>query len=626
MTAWAPSLGAWLAEGGVRFRVWAPETREVLVVIEGGELHRLEPDGRGYHTGHVPGLGAGGRYRYRLDGEGPFPDPASRHQPEGVHGPSEVIDPAYPWTDEGWGALDPDATVLYEMHIGAFTPEGTFAAAAERLEHLARLGVDAVQVMPVADFPGDHNWGYDGVALFAPSRANGRPEDLRAFVDRAHALGIGVVLDVVYNHFGPDGAYHSRFSPAYFTERHHTPWGAAINLDAPHSAEVRSFFIESALHWMHEYHVDGFRLDAVHTLIDESPTHFLAEYRERLDEQRPAGRPPPLLIAEEHRNLSMVVRPRSEGGYGFDVSYADDFHHEMHVLLAGNLEGGYLADYRGSTTDLVRILRDGWLYTGQFSAYHGISRGEPTTGVPLPRFLHALQNHDQVGNRAFGDRLFHETSAASYRAATALLLFEAATPALFMGDEWGASTPFLYFTDHHEELGRLVREGRRNEFRDWSLFRDPVLRKRIPDPQALATFERSRLSWDEPEREPYASTLRLHQALLALRHTEPALGWGEGARQRAAETDSFGVAVRRERPGAPPLLLVARLRGAGPTGEGALVLMEPPEGTSWQPVLTTEAPEFVLDPLPVEVDTVGGALWLHFRRPGATIFRAEPEP
>ncbi|MEX2099877.1 MAG: malto-oligosyltrehalose trehalohydrolase [Acidimicrobiia bacterium] len=623
MSDWAPRLGAWPDQGGVRFRVWAPAHPRVTVEVEhdgGAAQHPLECEPEGYHTAFVAGLASGARYRYRLGDRGAFPDPASRFQPEGVHGPSEVIDPAFAWTDTGWRGLDPDNVTIYELHVGAFTPEGTFAAAAEMLPHVANLGVDAVEVMPVADFPGARNWGYDGVDLFAPSRAYGRPEDLRALVDRAHALGLGVILDVVYNHFGPDGAYQAQFSPDYFNEAHHTPWGAAINLDGSASEHVREFFFENARHWLHEYHVDGFRLDAVHTLIDESEPHFLAAFRDRTSDGRREGQPAPFLLAEEHRNIARVMRRRSSDGYGFDATYADDFHHQVTRILTTHTDA-YLGDYDGSATGLATILRQGWLFSGQYSRFHGEHRGTDPSGLGLPRFMHCLQNHDQIGNRAFGDRMHHEVSAPAFRAATALLLFEAATPQIFMGDEWSATSQFLYFTDHNPELGRLVSEGRRNEFKHWGVFAAPEVREHIPDPQGEDTFQRSRLDWEERHREPHASMLRLHHSLLRLRREEPALRWVDGSTQEADAPDEWSVIVRRERPGAAPLLLLARLADSGTIGQGASPLLVAPPGTHWAPLLTTEDEGFAMAPLAPEFEA-GASVWCHFRRPGAIILRA----
>lgn len=622
---WYPDLGAWLGDGGAHFRVWAPSAPGVVLVLDGHEVE-VERDDEGYATAFVEGAGAGSRYGYRLDGGTPLPDPASRRQPEGVHGLSAVVDPSFGWTDGGWHGLDRDNVTIYELHVGTFTAEGTFEAAAGRLDAIADLGVAAIEVMPVADFPGRWNWGYDGVALFAPARAYGRPEDFRALVDRAHALGLGVILDVVYNHFGPDGAYHRAFSDRYFTERHHTPWGAAINLDGEGSRHVRAFFIESALHWMHEYHVDGFRLDAVHALIDESPIHFLAEFRDATERYRREGQPPPFLLAEEHRNLAVVTRPRADGGYGFDAAYADDFHHEVQRLLLQQ-DDGFLQDYRGSTEDAARALERGWIYSGQHSTYEGGPRGTDPEGQALPRFMHCLENHDQVGNRAFGDRLYVEGWADAFRAATAVLLFSAATPMLFQGQEWASTRPFLFFSDHHAELGRAVREGRRNEFRAWSAFNDPRLRDHIPDPQAEDTYRRSGLDWSEREEPAHSMTLALHRALLHLRRSEPALRWAGGATQRAMAPEQGSLAVRRSTPGAPDLLLLARLTSSGGIAEpdpDEDTILDPPGGMRWERVLTTEEEGFVPRPVPPVLAPDEGSAWCYFHRPGAVILRAMP--
>ena len=619
--AWQPGLGAWIEGDGVRFRVWSSGTRSVHVRIEGPTeaTHELTPEAAGYHTGFVPGLGRGARYRYLLDNLGAFPDPCSRYQPEGVHGPSEVVDPAaFPWTDGGWQGLALEDAVTYELHAGTFTPEGTFASATGALPRLAELGVTAIQLMPVADFAGDRNWGYDGVALFAPARCYGTPGDLRMLVDRAHGLGLAVILDAVYNHFGPDGAYHAAFSKAYFNEHHHTLWGAAINLDGPGSEAVRAFFIESAEHWLHEYHVDGFRLDSTHALIDTGPRHFLAEYNERVHASTTRVHPP-LVIAEDHRNLKSVLEPPDRGGYGFDAVLADDFHHEIRRMTAGDDEG-YYQDYRGSAGDLVTSLERGWLFMGQLAPYWGGPRGADPGDLPLPHFVHCIQNHDQVGNRPFGDRLPETSGLDAYRAASALLLTSAATPMLFMGQEWAASSPFQYFTDHHEKLGRAVTEGRRSEFGAWGAFRDKATRERIPDPQALATFARSRLDWDERDIEPHRGILRLYQRLLQLRRTEPALHWTTDATQRAVAPDDDTVVLHRRR-GSDEMLLVCRLRGDAATVE-APATFAPPDGQRWRSVLTTEDADYVSEPRAIGVDETSTAPRCTFARPGAALFRA----
>jgi maltooligosyltrehalose trehalohydrolase len=398
--------------------------------------------------------------------------------------------------------------VFYELHVGTFSPEGTFEGVRRRLSYLHDLGVSAVELMPVADFPGRWNWGYDPAAFFAPSRAYGTPADLRALVNDAHALGLAVVLDVIYNHFGPDGAYAPAVAPQFLSTRHVTPWGPAINLDGADAAGVRGFFIDNAVHWLVEYHLDGLRLDATHALIDDSPVHFLGELAAAV--RRLPG-PRRFLVAEDHRNLDVLVRPRPAGGHGLDAVWSDDYHHELRRLLAGDRDG-YFADFAGRTRDLATIIRRGWLFDGRPSAFFGGPRGTDPSGIPLDRFVHFIQNHDQVGNRPRGDRLTAAVGLDTYRAATALLLFAPELPLLFMGQEWAATTPFRYFTDHAEPLGTQVRQGRRREFQRFEGFRGE-----IPDPQDAETFAASRLDWAEAAREPHAGVLRLYRDLLALR-------------------------------------------------------------------------------------------------------------
>jgi maltooligosyltrehalose trehalohydrolase len=610
----AAALGATCEPGGVRFRVWAPERREVEVCVETAAreaTHALRKDAEGFFGGVVAGLSPGDLYRFRLDGEGPFPDPASRFQPRGVHGPSEVVNPsAFAWTDTGWRGVPLERLVAYELHVGTFTPSGTFAGVAEKLPHLVDLEVTALELMPLADFPGSRNWGYDGAALFAPARGYGRPDELRRLVDQAHGHGLGVLLDVVYNHFGPDGAYWGLFSPHYFSKVHETPWGAAMNLDGPSSGPVRDFFVENATRWLREYHLDGLRLDATHALVDDSPRHFLAELQDRV---RAAVGRPVLLIAEDHRNLASMVRPESEGGWGLDAVWADDFHHEVRRGLAGDHEG-YYRDFTGRVADIAATVRDGWFFKGQHSEHFGGPRGTDPAGLDPRRFVFFLQNHDQVGNRALGERLHHQVDPAAFRAATALLLCAPQTPLLFMGEEWAAAEPFLFFTDHEPGLGRLVTEGRRREFRGFSGFSDPAQRERIPDPQTPSTFERSRLDWSRNGEEPRASTLRLHRALLRLRREEPLLCDAPGRRVHVAAVgdDSLAVAYAA---GERALLVIVRLRGAGPVEPAP-----PPGGRHrWSPVLSTEDPAFTEDPRPALIDLFGASPVLDFARPGAVV-------
>ena len=625
VTPWRPSLGAWSEAGGTRFRVWAPEANSVEVIPArpkaDGLAFALEKAADGTFNGLVPDLRAGDRYRYRVDGKGPFPDPASRFQPGGVHGPSEIVDPTrFAWSDVDWRGIDPEDVILYELHVGTFSPEGTFRGVAKRLPLLKDLGVTAIELMPVADFAGHRSWGYDGVDLFAPAHAYGTPDDLRSLVDEAHRLGLDVFLDVVYNHFGPVGNYTLAYSPHYLSCRQ-SAWAACVNLDGQESAMVREFFIENALHWVHEYHIDGLRLDATHALHDESPRHFLAELVARVRGSA-AGRRV-LLIAEDHRNLSTMIRPAWAGGWDLDGVWADDFHHQVRRLLAGDNEG-YYRDYTGAIPDLVETIDQGWFYTGQHSVHLDEPRGTDPTGIEPRRFVICLQNHDQVGNRAFGERLHHQLDLAAYRAATALLLCAPQTPLLFMGQEWAAGAPFLYFTDHDEDLGKLVTEGRRREFRHFLAFVVPEARERIPDPQALSTFQASQLDWSERDREPHSSTLRLYRSLLQLRRTEPALHSGRAGSFAPISLGDDALALRREADGGASIWMVAWLRGAGRVDLSEFLGPDASARLRWEVVLTTEDEAFAPDPMPPSLELSGLAPVIHFARPAAVVFRVGP--
>jgi maltooligosyltrehalose trehalohydrolase len=622
---WRPSLGAWLEGRGARFRVWAPKAATVEVVLErpgdGPARHPLEKDDEdGTFGGFVDGVWAGDRYRYLVDGQGPFPDPASRFQPEGVHGPSQVVDPGrFAWTDGSWRGVAQEELVVYELHVGTFSPEGTFDGVTARLPQLRDLGVSAVELMPVADFAGGRNWGYDGVDLFAPSHSYGTPDDLRRLVDAAHALGLAVFIDAVYNHFGPSGNYTAAFSPHYLSDRHKNPWGDCVNLDGEGSGMVREFFIENALHWVHEYHVDGLRLDATHALIDDGPRHFLDELAARVRATVPGRRI--LFHAEDHRNLHTMVRPGWAGGWDLDGVWADDFHHQIRRGLAGDNEG-YYRDYTGTVADLVATINQGWFYTGQHSVHLDHARGTDPVGIEPHRFVVCLQNHDQVGNRAFGERLHHQVDHAAYRAASALLLCAPQTPLLFMGQEWATTAPFLYFTDHEEDLGRLITEGRRREFRHFLAFVDPVARGRIPDPQAPSTFAASRLDWSERGREPHASFLRLYRALLDLRRSEPGLRPGGHAPYQAVAQDDDSLLLRRNASSGDSVLAVVRLRGSGAVDLSGHAAASAGDGRRWEPILTTEDPPFAPEPSPPRVDLSGPVPGIEFARPSAVLLRA----
>ena len=526
-----PYLGATFEDGGVRFRAISPTAGQMEVVVDGAS-HPLTKTGDATFETFVPDVQAGARYHLLKDGT-EMPDPASRFQPEGVHGPSEVINPhAYEWHDESWRGVAQQDLVFYELHVGTFTPEGTYRAAQEKLSYLKELGVTAVEVMPLAAFPGERNWGYDPAAQYAPAHPYGHPDDLRALVDAAHEIGLAVYLDVVYNHFGPDGAYVVGINPQMFTEHHHTPWGQAINLDDTGSEHVRQFFLENAVHWLREYHFDGFRLDAVFALVDDSPKHFLKELVEVTAEVSKETGLTRYLIAEDPRNFRDLVLPRDEGGYGLDGVWADDFHHEVRVNLAGD-QHSYYQDFTGTPADIAKTLEQGWFFTGQHSKNQGEARGTPTDGLIPENFVICIQNHDQIGNRPRGNRLSDEIPLSAYRAASALLLFAPQLPLLFQGQEWATTTPFIYFTDHNPDLGKLVSEGRKEEFKDFPDFQGDV-----PDPQDPASFEKSKLSWDEPEEPEHAGVLRLYKDLLGLRRDL------SGPVETLAATDT-GLVLRR---------------------------------------------------------------------------------
>jgi maltooligosyltrehalose trehalohydrolase len=621
---WRPSLGGRVEPGGARFRVWAPEARGVEVVIEGGagapRREPLEKSDDGTFGGFVAGLGAGDRYRYTVDGRGPFPDPASRFQPEGVHGPSELVDPGqFVWTDQEWRGVDRDDLVIYELHVGTFSPEGTFEGLTRRLRSLRDLGVTAVELMPLHDFEGARSWGYDGVALFAPSRNYGRPDDLRRLVDEAHRLGLAVFLDVVYNHFGPVGNYAIAFSPHYLSQTEATHWAACVNLTGAGNERVREFFIENACQWVHEYHVDGLRLDATHALVDQGTRPLVAELVEAVQGTVQGRRV--YVVAEDLRNAAEMLRPGSEGGWALDAVWADDFHHELRRLLSGDDEAFY-RDYTGTTADLAATINQGWFYTGQFSVHQNAPRGTDPSGLPPRAFVVCIQNHDQVGNRALGDRLTAKVDLATYRAASALLLSVPETPLLFMGQEWAAGTPFQYFTDHDPDLGKVVTEGRRREFRHFRAFRDEASRAQIPDPQDPATIERSKLDWSERDSAPHAGVLRLYRDLLALRRREPALRSGRVGGFRAFAPDDATILLRRDPDDAadPTVWVAVRLRGAG-----ALDLGEFRQGDgdarAWETVLTTNDEHYTSDEVPPHIDLSGPAPVLAFAGPAAVILR-----
>jgi maltooligosyltrehalose trehalohydrolase len=477
----------------------------------------LTPEAEGYFAGHVASASAGTRYRYRLDDGEDCPDPASRFQPEGPHGPSEVIDAdAFAWTDDGWPGVTREGQVIYELHVGTFTTAGTWEAASRELPELRRAGIALIEVMPIADFIGDFGWGYDGVDLFAPTRLYGRPDDFRRFVDRAHALGLGVILDVVYNHLGPDGNYLGWFSPDYFTSRHRTDWGDGINFDGPGSGPVREFFVANAGYWIDEFHLDGLRLDATQDIHDESPEHILTAIARRVREA--AGRRTTFLVAENEPQNARLVRPRAEGGYGLDALWNDDFHHTAMVALTGRSEG-YYSDHKGSPQELISAVKHGFLFQGQRYAWQKEGRGTPARGLARAAFVAFLQNHDQLANSLRGLRCHALTSPGRYRALTVLLLLGPHTPMLFQGQEFAASSPFLYFADLKPELAKSVRAGRAAFLAQFASLASPEAQAALPDPSDPLTFERSKL--DLSERGRHTEAYALHCDLLRLRREDP---------------------------------------------------------------------------------------------------------
>ncbi len=500
-----------LGSAAVDARVWAPACRTVEFVIDGGAIHPLDAAEEGFFQGTIPGVASGTRYWFRLDGDRLRPDPVSRYQPDGPHGPSAVVDPlAFAWSDTAWRGIEARGQVLYELHVGTFTRQGTWRAAAEELPALVDLGITAIEMMPVADFAGRFGWGYDGVNLYAPSRLYGTPDDLRAFIDRAHTCGMGVILDVVYNHLGPDGNYLPEFSADYFTDRYKNDWGRAINFEGP--AAARSYFVENAGYWIDEYHFDGLRLDATQDIHDASREHVIKSIVRRAREA--AGERTVYLVAENEPQNTSLARPVASDGYGLDALWNDDFHHSAVVALTGRREA-YYTDYKGTAQELVSAAKYGYLYQGQWYAWQQQPRGTPALDLPPHTFIAYLENHDQVANSVFGRRLHQQSSPGRLRALTALTLLGPATPLIFQGQEFSSSAPFLFFADHREDLRESIRTGRKEFLLQFASARDPEVAAVLPSPVEAATFETCKL--DLGERHTHAAAYALHHDLLHLR-------------------------------------------------------------------------------------------------------------
>ena len=609
-------------EGLVHARVWAPKRRRVAVVsyapdgrVAASEV--LDPEGNGYFSGTVPSAGAGTLYKFRLDDAGDFPDPASRFQPSGPHGPSQVIDSVrYAWRDGGWSGVSLPGQVLYELHVGTFTAEGTYRAAVQHLGELAEVGVTVIELMPVAEFPGRFGWGYDGVQLFAPYHHYGAPDDLRSFIDAAHDRGIAVLLDVVYNHLGPDGNCLKEFSDHYFKGQ--TEWGDALNFDGEHSESVRELYLTNAQYWTEEFHFDGLRLDATQQIFDDSTPHIIAEIAARV---REAGKErATLLVAENEPQQAKLVRPKRAGGHGLDALWNDDFHHSAMVALTGRAEA-YYSGYRGSAQEFVSTAKYGFLYQGEWYEWQRGRRGTPAYDIAPPHFVNFTQNHDQIANAAGGLRCHQLSSPARYRAMTALLLLLPQTPMLFQGQEFVSSSPFLYFGDHKPELASLVRRGRAEFLGQFASVATDEMAARLADPSSAETFGRCKIDWSERSRGDHARALALVRDLLRLRREDDTLR-GQAARGATWPSTANGGAIDGavldssafflryfgERPELDRLVVVnfGAATHAAPLAEP---LVAPIPGALWRPIWSSEAAVYGGNGTPT-VDSDDGGWWL----------------
>jgi len=593
-------IGCWFESGIAYFRVYASKVSTVQIhLLNSNSIFEMIKDNDGHWIFQSNEFKPGDLYQYSIDHQNAYPDPATRFQPEGVHGPSMGIDPRqFHWQNPHPGIPDPSSRIIYELHIGTFTPQGTFLAAIDRLGYLRDLGVNCIELMPVADFPGERGWGYDGVSIFAPARCYGTCSDLQHFIDRAHQFGLCVLLDVVYNHLGPDGNYTGVYSDTYLNPKHQTPWGDALNYDGKGSIPVRNYFIQNALFWLKQYRFDGLRLDATHAICDDSPIHFLSELTQSIRSQ--IQERDVLLYAEDHRNPAYFCQEIAAHGFGLDGVWADDLHHHLRRHTAFDNEG-YFAPFDGTVDNICKTLERGWFRDGSLS--QGIlAEGTDPSQLDYSKFVVCIQNHDQIGNRAMGERIHHQVTPSVYKALSALLLFAPETPLLFMGQEWGCSTPFQFFTDHEAQLGAMVTQGRRKEFKGFKAFADPAAREQIPDPQALTTLTRSKLNWQEISHAEHQGIIELYKRLLNIRLHHPAM-------KSVLRTDFKTFALSRHslamirRSGDSTVICIICLQ---PTGE---LLPIPPTETgysAWCPILLTE-----------ENGAMAEAQMLHFQSAGA---------
>jgi maltooligosyltrehalose trehalohydrolase len=582
--------------GGVHLRVWAPRRERVDVVFaDGAPAIALAPEPGGWFAALLAGARAGTRYRLRVDGSDALcADPASRFQPDGPLGDSQVVDPSsFGWHDAGWRGLDLHGQVIYELHIGTFTREGSWAAAMRELPALVELGVTAIELMPVADFPGRWGWGYDGVSWFAPTRLYGTPDDMRSFVDRAHALGIGVLLDVVYNHYGPAGCSLRGFTPAWFSTRHKSEWGESPNFDGADSAPVREFVLANAAYWIDEFHLDGLRLDATQSIADDSSPHIVEQIGERV---RAAARGRATLVVNENEpQHARLVRPRARGGWGLDMIWNDDWHHAA-LVAASAQDEAYSTDYRGRPQEFVSAAKHGFLYQGQWYRWQSQRRGAPAFDIEPARFVHFLENHDQVANVHGGQRLHRIASPARWRALTALLLLGPQTPMLFQGQEFAASAPFIYFADHEPGLAAQVQRGRLDFMAQFANLAQPEMAERLPAPHDAASFERCRVDHAERERPGHRAAWQMHRDLLVLRRDDAVLR--RARRERAATDgavlgdDAFVLRFFGEGDDGDDRLLVVNLGRTLHLDPAPEPLLAPPEGARWSVVWSSQDPRY----------------------------------
>ncbi len=611
-------LGAYVTDQGVEFRVWAPKAEGVDVLLGNGRTFSLDKDAGGYFSGVTSSAIPGMTYRYRLDGGRDFPDPCSRFQPEGPHGSSQIVDSsAYRWRDEDWPGVKMAGQVIYELHIGAFTKEGTFEAAIQELDGLKHLGVTLLELMPIAEFPGRWNWGYDGVCLFAPSHMYGDYDGLKRFVEAAHKRGLGVILDVVYNHFGPDGNYLSAFSDDYVTDRYPNEWGQALNFDGPRSEGMRDLVVQNACYWIKEFRLDGLRLDATHAIHDANATHVLGELS--LEARRAAGQRPIVLIAESEQQDMRALRPVDEGGWGLDAIWSDDFHHACRVALTGRREA-YYTDYFGAPQELVSAVKRGFLYQGQRYHWQDKPRGTVVGREPAGHFVFYLENHDQIGNTLMGDRLHQMTSPGRYRAMTAFWLLAPQTPMLFMGQEFAASSNFLYFVDFAgHELGPKVRNGRQEFLSQFPSYATEDAQASMVDPSDPSAFERSKLDW--AERQAHAPLYQFHCDLLRLRREDAVFSAQARDQLDGAVLGPDAFAIRYFEETGRDRLLIVNLGVDLHLVPAPEPLLAPQQTGNWNLVWSSDHPQYGGPGTVIPLTDKG---W-HLPAESATVFRIEDD-